>query len=309
MPIPSQARQAGQAAQAAAQQQQATPEFRPIILHSGQSFPGPGDTVTQSGVIFSGNTAYLDDLDNLMSCRGGYCVRNTLHDGIAGLMPDGRLVFGVNSRIDGRYTTMMGAFDKAGQPSPPTAKEQKLLGNLLHNSENRIVLATKTRNDIGFKTEGTNPRGGVYVANGTITFDLGYEHKFNDNTSLGGEASATMDWEGRQVLSRSASLYGKTGDLSFRAGLERAGQTLTQTAELRKGRYFANAKVSSDGTSRNREYNIGADITKSTTLTVNLRPDYRPPSTAPAQPYRFDPANPTPLPDHSNAKITLSIKF
>lgn len=300
---------AGRAAQTSAQQPQTTKGFRPIILHSGQSFPGAGSNSNDSGVIFSGHTAYLDDLDNLMRCRGSYCLRNSQHDGIAGLTDDGRVIFGVNSRINGQETTVMGAFDKAGQPSPPTMKEQKLLGNLLPPSKSRLVLDTKTRSDLGVKFNGDNTKVAMYADRNTITFDLSYLHNFSDKSSLGVDASATASHKTGDVLSRSVGLRGKSGDFDFRASVEQAGLTTTAIAELRKGNLFGNVKHSTDGNSHNSEYSFGANLNKSAVLTVTLRPDYRPPKSIQVEPFKYDPANPTPLPDHTNAKIELKISF
>lgn len=300
---------AGRAAQTTAQPPQTTKGFRPIILHSGQSFPGAGSKSNDSGVIFSGHTADLESLDNLMRCRGSYCLRNSQHDGIAGVTDDGRVLFGVNSRINGQDTTVMGAFDKAGQPSPPTLKEQNLLGNLLPPSKSRLVLDTKTRSDLGVKFNGENTNVAVYAGRHTITFDLSHLHNFNDKTSLGVDASATANHKTGKVESRSLGLRGKSGDFDFRTSVEQAGLTTTGIAELRKGNLFGNIKYSTDGNNQTREFSFGANLTKSATMTVSLRPDYRPPKNIEVEPFKFDPANPTPLQNHTNAKIELKISF
>lgn len=309
MGLAPQTRQAGRAAQASTQQQQPKVEFRPIVLNSGQSFPLPGEPATKSGVIFTGHTAYFDDLDKTMNCGSEYCLRNTLHNGIAGVTEEGRLIFGVNSRFNGKYATVMGAFDVAGKPVPPTLKEQKLLGNLLPNSENRLVLGTKSGNDIGFQTKGTNPSGGVYIGDKKITYDLGANFAIGDDSSVAVDASLTTGFNRHDVLNQSLGLKGQTGDLSVRAAVERSGQTMTHTLEAKKGRYFANGKHVSDGVNRTREYNVGMNVNKSVTLTATFRPDYKPPSMAPAPTYRHDPFKPEPIPDHSNAKLEVKIVF
>lgn len=309
MASPTFAGQAGRAANTAAQKPKAVPPFRPIILHSGQSFSGAGSSSGNSGIIFSGHTAQLGDFDKAIQCGGSYCLRNSQHDGIAGLTDDGRVIFSVTSRINGRDTTVIGAFDRSGQPSPPTQKDVKLLDSIVPSAKSRLVLDTKTRSDLGVKLNGDNATAAMYADRNKITFDLSYLHQFDNKTSLGMDASATADYKTRQVLSRSVGVSGKSGDLSGRIGFEQAGLTRTGTAELRKDNLFMNAKYSTDGVNQNREYNFGADINKSTTLTVTLRPDQKPPSMAPAPSYKFDPMNPGPIPDHSNAKIELKITF
>lgn len=300
---------AGRAAQTSAQKPKAMPPFLPIILHSGQSFSGAGSSSDNSGVIFSGHTTQLGEFDKALQCGGQYCLRNSQHTGTAGLTDDGRVIFSVTSRINGRDTTVIGAFDQSGQPSPPTQKEIKLLGNIVAPAKNRLVLDTKTRSDLGVKLNGDNATAAVYADRSTITFDLSYRHDFNNKTSLGVEASATADYKTGDVLKQSIGLRGKSGDFSGRLAYEQAGLTRTGIAEVRNGNLFGNAKYSTDGTNQTREYSFGADLNKSTTLTVTLRPDYKMPRTAPAPSFKFDPTKPEPIPDHSNAKIELRINF
>ncbi|MEB2845584.1 hypothetical protein [Endobacterium cereale] len=295
--------------QPAAPKPNAVPPFRPIILHSGQSFSGAGTSSDNSGVIFSGHTAQLGDFDKALQCGGSYCLRNSQHTGSAGLTDDGRVIFSVTSRINGRDTTVIGAFDQSGQPSPPTDKEVKLLDKIVPSAKSRLVLDTKTRSDLGVKLNGDNATAAMYADRNTIKFNVSYLHQFDNKTSLGVDAAATADYKTRQVLSRSIGVSGKSGDLSGRVAFEQAGLTRTGTAEVRSGKLFGNVKYATDGTNQNREYNFGADINKSTTLTVTLRPDYQMPKTAAAPSFKFDPMKPDPIPDHSNAKIELKITF
>lgn len=302
-------RDAKPSTQAATQQQKATQGFRRITLNGGQSFPQPNEKVSQSGVIFSGNTRYYDDLERTMSCSSEYCLRNTLHNGVAGIADNGNLLFAINSRFNGKYATVMGAFDPFGNPIPPTLKEQNFLAGLLPNAENRLVLGTKTGNDLGVKTRDTNPSAGVYVGRNKITYDLGFSMETGKDSSIAVDGSVTTGYNRHTIQSESIGLTGKMGKDSLRLGAARSGQTKTYTVEAAMDRYFVNAKVASDGTNRNREYNIGMNVNKSVTLTATFRPDYKPPSTAPVQSYKFDPFKPEPIPDHSNAKLEVKIVF
>jgi len=267
-----------------------------------------GDTASglPSGVLFSGRS-FEASSDNSLSCCGRYSLRNSLHQGVAALGNDGDLIFAVNSWVSGRRCMVMGAFDPAGKPVAPTKSQQDWLGKHFQSPERPIVLDTKAKSDIGFKTNGLNPNVGVYVGNKTIIFDVHARLTDGSKRSLEGGATVTTDFDGK-VQDQAFTLAAKDGKASLGAGYERKGTQTIETVEAAWDKWSLAGKRSRNGASRDRQLDLSYHPTDKITIKASWRPDVKPPSTPPRI-TSYSIANPPAIPNYSNYMITLEIKL
>ncbi len=283
--------------------------YRLIPLSSCPILGSDAASGLPSGVLFSGRSFEAVG-DNSLSCCGRYNLRNSLHQGVAAIGDDGHLIFAVNSWVSGQRCTVMGAFDPMGKPVEPTKPQQDLLGKYFQSPERPIVLDSKAKSDIGFKTNGLNPNVGVYVGNKTIIFDL------NARSSDGkteGSATITTDFNGK-VQDQLYKLSTKGDNSSLSGSYERKGTQTAESLEASWDKWSVEGKHSRDGTSRNRELNLSYRATDKITIKASWRPDVKPPSTPPRiTDYSiFSATNPNPPPappNYSNYMITLEIKL
>lgn len=279
--------------------------FNLIPLSSCPILGGDMRSGLPSGVVFSGRS-FEAASTNSLSCCGSYNVRNSLHQGAAGITDDGYLIFAVNSWVGGRRCTVIGAFDPSGKPSAPTKPQQDLLGKYFPTTERPIVLDTKAKSDIGLKTTGLNPNVGVYVGNKTIIFDL--NGKWSDGAFEAG-ATVTTDFDGRlQSQAYKFAARDKEMKAALSAGYERKGTQTTETLEASLDRWSLAGKRTRDGASRDRQVDLSFRATDKMTIKASWKPDVKPPSTPPrVTSYAFD--NPPAVPNYSNYMITLEIKL
>jgi hypothetical protein len=292
----------------AARREPSTPpsDFRPIKL--GTTPILDPQRPTPPGVIFM-TTSELGALDDAMACCGRYTLRNTQHQSFAGLTTDGGLIFAVHSKFGGKSVLSMGAFDRHGTPVVPEDRYQKAMEKIVPKAEKVIIMDAKsTGGPLGLKTNGSNPRAGVYASNKQMIFDFGFTVA-DDNWSVDADASMEIDWKGNLTK----QVYGAKGrydDFSLGGRAERAGTATTQVIEAAydNGRYNVGAKRSQSGGVRNLEVNAGVKIGKNATLGVYWKPDVRPPTQAP-KPKTFSKDEVVPLEDYSNFGITFKLEI
>jgi hypothetical protein len=283
--------------------------YRLIPLSSCPILGGDMTSGLPSGVLFSGRS-FEAASDNSLSCCGRYNLRNSLHQGVAAIGDDGHLIFAVNSWISGRRCMVMGAFDPLGKPVPPTKPQQDLLGKYFQSPERPIVLDSKAKSDIGFRTNGLNPNVGVYVGNKTIIFDVNAR---STDGKIAGSTTITTDFNGK-VQDQLYKLSAKDGNSSLNGSYERKGTQTTETLEASWEKWSMAGKHSQDGASRNRELDLSYRATDKITIKASWRPDLKPPSTPPRiTDYSIFSANnrnpPPAAPNYSNYMITLEIKL
>lgn len=262
-----------------------------------------------SGVLFSGRS-FEAASDNSLSCCGRYNLRNSLHQGVAAIGDDGHLIFAVNSWVSGQRCTVMGAFDPMGKPIAPTRPQQDLLGKYFRSPERPIVLDSKAKSDIGFKTNGLNPNVGVYVGNKTIIFDV-KARSSDGNTE--GSATITTDFNGK-VQDQLYKLSTKDKNSSLSGTYEHKGTQTTESVEASWEKWSLAGKHSRDGASRSRELDLSYRATDNITIKASWRPDVKLPSTPPRiTDYSiFSATNhntPPAPPNYSNYMITFEIKW
>lgn len=279
--------------------------FHLIPLSSCPILGGDMTSGLPSGVVFTGRS-FEAASDHSLSCCGRYNIRNTLHQGIAGVVDDGSLIFAVNSWVSGRRCTVMGAFDPSGKPVAPTKPQQDLLGKYFPTTERPIVLDTKAKSDIGFRTNGLNPSGGVYVGNKTIIFDVHARLADGSKRSLEAGATVTTDFDGK-VRDQAYTLAAKDGSASLAGGYERKGTQTIESLDASWDKWSLAAKRSRDGANRDRQLDLSFRASDKLTIKASLRPDVKPPSAPPrVTSYSFD--KPPVVPNYSQYMITLEIR-
>lgn len=280
--------------------------FHLIPLSSCPILGGDITSGLPSGVVFSGRSFDATG-DNSLSCCGRYNIRNSLHQGIAGIVDDGSLIFAVNSWVSGRRCTVMGAFDPSGKPVAPTKPQQDLLGKYFKTTERPIVLDTKAKSDIGFRTNGLNPNVGVYVGNKTVIFDVNARLEDGSQRSLEAGATVTTDFDGK-VQDQAFRLAAKDGKASLSGGYERKGTQNIETVEAAWDRWSLAGKHSRDGAKRDRQLDLSYRPSDKITIKASWRPDVKPPSSPPRM-TSYSINNPPVVPNYSNYMITLEIKL
>ncbi len=279
-------------------------DFRPIKLGTAPILD-PTRPVPP-GVVFM-STSELAALDDAMSCCGRYTLQNTQHHSIAGVTSDGHSIFAVHSKFGGRNLVSIGAFDPLGTPVVPTSEHRATLLKFVPKSEKIIVMDAKASGALGFRTNGTNPRGGVYVGNRTMVFDLGFTISDDPSWSIDGDASITTDWDGR-VKSQAYGLKGRYEDASLSARMERSGTQTTHIVEAAYDRFTLGARQTSGGASRNRQVTAGWRVARNATISVYWKPDVRPPTSAPL-PKTFSIRDQPAFEDYSNYGLTFKIEL
>jgi len=277
--------------------------YRLIPLSSCAILGSDAASGLPSGVLFSGRS-FEAVSDDSLSCCGRYNLRNSLHQGIAAVGDDGHLIFAVNSWVSGHRCTVMGAFDPMGKPVAPTKPQQDLLGKYFQSPERPIVLDSKAKSDIGFRTNGLNPNAGVYVGNKTIIFDV---RARSTDGKVEGSATVTTDFEGK-VQDQLYKLSTKGDNSSLSGSYERKGTQTTETLEASWDKWSLAGKHSRDGASRDRQLDLSYRATDKMTIKASWRPDVKPPSTPPRI-TSYSIANPPAVPNYSNYMITLEIKL
>ncbi|WJH39376.1 hypothetical protein N7E02_21405 [Aliirhizobium terrae] len=254
-------------------------------------------------------TPELRSIDDAMDCCGRYTLRNTQHQSIAGLTPDGSSIFAVHSNFAGKNFVSVGGFDRFGTPIVPTADQQKILFNFVPKAEKIIILDAKSKTGpLGVKLNGTNPRVAAYASNKEMIFEFGFTIA-DDKWSIDTDTSVELDWKGNLKK----EVYGVKGRYdAFSAGgrMERAGGATTQIFEAayNDGRYDVGAKRSQSGANSNLEVNAGMKVGRNARLGVYWKPNVRPPTQAPL-PKTFSKDEVVPFEDYSNFGITFKIEI
>ncbi|TIX88454.1 hypothetical protein [Rhizobium sp. P44RR-XXIV] len=277
-----------------------------IPLSSCPILGGDKAAGSPSGVVFTGRS-FEAASENSLSCCGRYNFNNSLHQGVAGMVDDGSLIFAVNSWVSGRRCTVMGAFDPLGKPVAPTKPQQDLLAKYFPTTERPIVLDTKAKSDIGFRTNGANPNVGVYVGNKTIIFDVHARLGDDSKRYLEGGATVTTDFDGK-VTGQAYTLTAKDGNASLGGGYERKGTQTIESVNATWDKWSLAGKRSRDGANRDRQLDLSFRASERMTIKASWRPDVKPPSTPPRMTsYSFD--KPPVVPNYSQYMITLEIKL
>ncbi|NLS00908.1 hypothetical protein HGP17_29105 [Rhizobium sp. P38BS-XIX] len=245
--------------------------------------------------------------DNPLSCCGRYNIKNSLHQGIAGVVDDGSLIFAVNSWVSGHRCTVMGAFDPSGKPVAPTKPQQDLLKKYFTTAPRPIILDSKTKSDIGFKTNGTNPIGGIYVGKNTVIFDI-HGRLSDGNRSLDANATITTDFDGK-VKGQAYSLAAKDGPAALSGSYERNGTATTEKLEASYEKWSLAGQRTRDGGKQNRQLDLSFHPNDRFTVKASWRPDVKPPTTPPRIPTFGPGARDYTPPNYSNYMITLEIKL
>ncbi|MGF9563252.1 hypothetical protein [Neorhizobium sp. JUb45] len=299
------------AAQTTKQQSKAPQGFREINLNVNPVLSGCGPGATATGLTFDGSSADDSYLNSQFQCGGKYSLKGSHYEGVAGITDDGTTIFAVNSRINGAYRTMMGAFDIDGKPKAPSTAQQKILAGLLKNSERRLMPDAKSSGVLGAKTNGTNPRAGVYVGDKKIVYDFGFRvaddpAANNPNKYIDVSASVESDFNHR-VTKQSYDIKGRNGAFTGFVGMDRNGNgsQMGYRAGAGYGDFSASARHANNSGAKTSELDLAWNINKDMTLTASWRPDNRPPTSLPASTLK----NPGAFQDFSNYSLKLEIKL
>lgn len=281
-------------------------DFYPIPLTSFPLLNNSCDSGLASGVIFSGQASDATTGDAL-SCCGRYGLLNTDHQGIAGLWPDGSLLFAVNSRIGGKRCTAIGAFDPKGKPVAPTKAQKDILSKYVPKDSRPIVMDAKSSGALGIKTNGTNPNGGVYIGKNQIIYEFGGSLAIGQQRSIVANGSVTTDWAGK-ATGRAIDLTLKDGGNSIGASLQQNGKQLVRQVNAKAGDWTMMGKLATSPGQRTREIDLGYHPNDKITVTAYWKPDNKPPTSAP-RPTVQQLINPPTMPDYSNFGIKLEIRW
>jgi hypothetical protein len=283
-------------------------QFHPIPLIGYPIFSSEDDS-TPSSFIFK-NKASSFDLANVNTWRGRFHLRDSLHEGIAGVTGDGFTIYAMSGRIGGQPYTAMGAFGPSGKPTPITPTQKSTLEKYFTPSPKPIVLDALSKSAIGLKMSDPNIGVGAYIGNNEAIFVVHGMVSLGDNSSLSAEGRLTTDWNGN-VVGRAFSLAAKGRDASITGDLERNGSQIVRKVDASMGNWSLNGQYNTNGSKRDRQLGVGYKVTKWATVSVAYKPDNKPSATR-LTPYQLSEQlrNPTqPMPDHSNISFQAKITF
>jgi hypothetical protein len=282
--------------------------FHPIPLSAFPIHNNEDDSGLPSGFIFGPKTGDFD-LGNPDTWRGRFHLRDTFHEGIAGLTSDGFMIYAFGGRIDGHQYTAMGAFDPNGKPTPPTPMQKSILEKYIAPSPKPIAIDTYSKSAVGLKM--TDPRLGIgaYVGNQEAIFVVHGAVNFGD-TSISGQAQTVTDWDG-EVIGRGGSITAKNGGTSFTGDWERNGNQIVRKVDATMGRFSVNGQYNTTGSKQDRQLGLQFKATKWATFSIAYKPDNKPSATR-LTPYQISQQlqNPTqPMPDYSQISLKAIFTF